>query len=756
MRNRRASTSNLPEKIRPFEAWGCDMERSPSDEWIGDCLLCGKEKHFYVSEKTGQWDCKVCGENGNVITFLTKFSEMHAKDTARSMFAQLSKQRGIPISVLKKHGLGFDGEQWLVPMRSTTDTVRDIQRFDGKALWVTPGCKQQLFGAYELANAKAGTRVWNLEGYWDAAAMRAILDTAKKRDDIVTSVPGASIFKTDWQELFEDMDVVVVRDNDEAGDKGQIKALKALRGTAHDVKFVNWPQSRPSGYDLRDFYRERREDKSGEAMLREIISLMSPEPRLADEVPPPEAARRNKKPEGPRIPEEDLGDLSFDDVVREMTDNGILMNEDLKDCLAACIATVISMRLIGATDPVWLYVVGPPSSGKTLLLTAFQAVEGCTFRSSLGAHSLVSGWKEDERGRGRRRHESPEEDPSLIWKLSGGVLVIKDGTEILSLPEAEQRQIFGVLRGAYDGYVHRSYGNGVERRYDKHSDPPFLGFGCLCGVTPIIHKYREAALGERFLKFNLREPSDDWTEAVNIQALDNIGKERDAEDRVQWAVTSFVVSCQHRIDELLKSGKGLPKWPDTYKKRLNGLVRIVAILRSNADKDWRTGEYTHRVLPEAGTRLMKQLGKMGYMLCIEFGRSEIDEFIWKKVKRMAFDTCYGFHADIIDEAMKQGGTTTRQHLSAALGIPLSTVSRRMEDLAFLGIVTVAGKGTTTPFGGKPPTLYTVTERVAGLWRQTQVDRSQDQSKRRRLRRKKGADQCPTTQDKKRKRLVRRT
>ena len=33
---------------------------------ICDCPKCGKPKHFYVNTRTGLWDCKRCGEGGNL------------------------------------------------------------------------------------------------------------------------------------------------------------------------------------------------------------------------------------------------------------------------------------------------------------------------------------------------------------------------------------------------------------------------------------------------------------------------------------------------------------------------------------------------------------------------------------------------------------------------------------------------------------------------------------------------------------------
>lgn len=47
-----------------------------SGQYVCDCPLCGKERHFYISKKTQMWDCKKCGSEGNIfklLKYLDKF-----------------------------------------------------------------------------------------------------------------------------------------------------------------------------------------------------------------------------------------------------------------------------------------------------------------------------------------------------------------------------------------------------------------------------------------------------------------------------------------------------------------------------------------------------------------------------------------------------------------------------------------------------------------------------------------------------------
>ena len=44
--------------------------RRNSNHYITTCPYCNKEKHFYINIRTQQWDCKKCGEDGNIIKLL--------------------------------------------------------------------------------------------------------------------------------------------------------------------------------------------------------------------------------------------------------------------------------------------------------------------------------------------------------------------------------------------------------------------------------------------------------------------------------------------------------------------------------------------------------------------------------------------------------------------------------------------------------------------------------------------------------------
>lgn len=52
-----------PEPYLLSKGWAL---RESNTQYILDCPLCGKDSHFYINKDNGLWDCKVCGEAGNL------------------------------------------------------------------------------------------------------------------------------------------------------------------------------------------------------------------------------------------------------------------------------------------------------------------------------------------------------------------------------------------------------------------------------------------------------------------------------------------------------------------------------------------------------------------------------------------------------------------------------------------------------------------------------------------------------------------
>ena len=111
------------------------------------------------------------------------------------------------------------------------------------------------------------------------------------------------------------------------------------------------------------------------------------------------------------------------------------------------------------------------------------------------------------------------EETSLLPKLNGKILVVKDLTPLISGNRDTRGQVLGQLRDAYDGSSAMAFGTGETKRFVSH-------FGMLFGVTPVIESCWPVnnALGERFLYYRC---ADGDSVAKITAALANSNRKRE-------------------------------------------------------------------------------------------------------------------------------------------------------------------------------------------------------------------------------------
>jgi hypothetical protein len=128
------------------------------------------------------------------------------------------------------------------------------------------------------------------------------------------------------------------------------------------------------------------------------------------------------------------------------------------------LAVVASSHLPG--DPIWIHLVAAPSTGKTETINAVQDWPTVYALPELTPAGLVSGINSED---GR--------DHSLLPKLHGKTLAIKDFTPTIDAPKDQRQKLFGRLRDAFDGSqaIHTAV---VGTRAHKAT------FNLIDGVTP--------------------------------------------------------------------------------------------------------------------------------------------------------------------------------------------------------------------------------------------------------------------------------
>jgi hypothetical protein len=308
------------------------------------------------------------------------------------------------------------------------------------------------------------------------------------------------------------------------------------------------------------------------------------------------------------------------------------------------------------SDPVWLHLIGPPSSGKTELLYSVFTCPETYFLSDLTPSSLISGYKdppkegapkkrtpkkakkkgkakvEDEQKAEDKAEEEAEEkapalipeekDYSLLPKLNGKVVVTKDFSILHDKPAETRAQVLAILRDVYDGYASRALGNSETKGY-------FSRFNYLTGMTPDIEKcWSLNTLGERFLMYRIRikDPREHARRAL-LNARDRDKGTSTVRSEVQTAVKEFLAAVE----------RTKPEVGDDMVEKILDLAALLSTCRTYVHRG-RNGELTCLPQAELASRVGKQLLRLGQGLALVRGRREVGGEEFEVLKRIALDS----------------------------------------------------------------------------------------------------------------------
>jgi hypothetical protein len=322
-------------------------------------------------------------------------------------------------------------------------------------------------------------------------------------------------------------------------------------------------------------------------------------------------------------------------------------------------ATALSICLPG--DPVWLFAIAPSGSAKTEILRSFSSEQIYSI-STLTPQTFISGLKGSN-------------NVDLLPKLNGKVLIIKDFTSILSKKNEDQTAIFADLREAYDGYLEKSFGSGVgTKRYTSR-------FGIIAGVTDAIDMYRvvHSQLGERFLKCRLH---NDAKASIN-KAGDLAGREDEMREDLRLATTGCLTCYSNIVKELM-----VVDVENQTKQRVKALANITAKLRSEVARD-RFHKVQYQPNAEVGTRLSKQLLKLGQALAIFYENSTVSADEYEALLRIARDSIPRQRMQLVLALIGAEPMNTREAGDKAK-IPTDTAKELLEDLWMLKLVERSG------------------------------------------------------------------
>jgi hypothetical protein len=321
---------------------------------------------------------------------------------------------------------------------------------------------------------------------------------------------------------------------------------------------------------------------------------------------------------------------------------------------------------LGDVDPVFLMVVGAGSRGKTEAIDAQRDIPEVHALSTLTKATLFSGYR-DAKQSGK--------DHSLLPRLSQRgvrVLLLKDFGTVLSMHRNDRGEVLAQLREVFDGSFVKETGMGQQIAWDGH-----MGF--IAGVTPAIDEHHAvlALLGERFVY--LRIPDVDRTTASRV-SLAALGKDRALREERRRVVAEFVAGLDPTQ---------APDLPEEVTELIVAQADFTARARTAVARDGYTREVVALPELEAPMRLAKQLASLWSGLRL-IGYTE--EEASAMVVRLAGDSIPPIRRVCL-EYLQRAGRSKTTTLAQDLGLPSSTATRALEDLALLGVVSRDKEGT---------------------------------------------------------------
>lgn len=264
----------LTEKGIPFREYGKEL--------ITKCIFneCDRESregeaHLYFSKETGQYDCKKCGEKGNIITLAqhfgdTRYTEPKKRKTSTfnaelvytchqglpTHIRQYLNARGLTDAIIDRYKLGygqFYRKPWItIPIKDIYGNysffkLRQDPALGHDKITYPKGAEAQLYDWETLTNLNSPLII--CEGELDRLLLLS------KGVSAITSTHGAMTFKDEWVEnVRKCKKIYICFDNDDAGKKGAERVAKMVENGGYETHIITLPEEVGEKGDITDYF----------------------------------------------------------------------------------------------------------------------------------------------------------------------------------------------------------------------------------------------------------------------------------------------------------------------------------------------------------------------------------------------------------------------------------------------------------------------------------------------------------------------
>jgi hypothetical protein len=342
--------------------------------------------------------------------------------------------------------------------------------------------------------------------------------------------------------------------------------------------------------------------------------------------------------------------------------------------LYAVLGAVAANRLEG--DPVWLLIVGPPSSGKTEVLTSMSGLKNVHPAATLTEGALLS-------GTAQREHAQDAKGGLLREIGEYGIVLAKDFGSVLSMNRDTRSQMLAALREIYDGSWTRRVG--VDGGRVLHWEGKL---GLIGGCTPAFDRHHAviAAMGDRFLLFRLggivenEESRQERSKQLIRRALSGSGDEKQLRRELSEVVTGLFAGIEANEPQATTEDEI---------EYLSALAILVVRCRSAVERDNNSREIAAVPQSEAPARVVKQLER----LLAGLDKIGLDrQTALQTIAKVGLDNMPAIRRNVLAALYELGDGAATTAIAESTGLPTTPARRALEDLAAHHVVSRESQG----------------------------------------------------------------
>jgi len=359
--------------------------------------------------------------------------------------------------------------------------------------------------------------------------------------------------------------------------------------------------------------------------------------------------------------------LTIQDVFNAVKPLGVTDGSILTAMLAVYVST-----FLGKSDPLWLMVVGNPSSNKTTLVDLLKYLDDVYRLDTMTSNPFSSG---------QREKEKPKD---LLPLIDGKCFVIKEYGTIFGRSDEMVKQLISDLVAIYDG----EYSKHSPTRGTVRYKATFSHIGC---VTPSALSSRQRymnAVGARFMflkvpSLSVKEKEENFGKIWGSQSSLN-------KKKIAKVVGEFCLQLKEKVTTGLQI-----EFSSEIKSKLNNLALLMAHARGIVvtDKVTFNNEGGEKVVHyeaseiqiEEPFRALKQIIKMARALAIVFGNSQIADDELSIVRQIVLSSMPVRRADVL-KVFEKGNVFTATKASDLLDRNYRTVKRNLDELVCLEVL----------------------------------------------------------------------